>query len=371
MLATISTTFVALSTFAILVSAKPGLSLALNGPKQAKGVGELIITATLINTGDVELKLLNDPRTVLNSFETDTFSITNAAGKSPVFQGAFVKYSPETILAEKKNSSFTALAPGARIEIKHDLSKAYNFTSAGIDNYDIVAANAFQYLDDGKLSTIQATTAYTSGVKLEGMLAVSRPSGDQHPPFNNCSASQQEQIASAAAAAENYLNGTREYLYRVFNHTTSAAPSRFASWFGNFTQLNHKKVLTNFIQLGARPLSAYTYDCVCDSYGADVFAFVHATDLDTLSVCGLFWDAPLTGLDSKAGTLIQAASHFATTAATRDLASGKTASLKLAIDNPAEATVNADSYEYFAEHDDLLSSFLIWNHPMWNILNME
>jgi peptidyl-Lys metalloendopeptidase len=83
-------------------------------------VGDLQVIATLANTGTDELKLLNDPRTVLDAFETGTFTITNAAGKSPSFIGAFVKYIPAKVLERNLKSSFTILAPGASIAITHD-----------------------------------------------------------------------------------------------------------------------------------------------------------------------------------------------------------------------------------------------------------
>ena len=67
-------------------------------------------------------------------------------------------------------------------------------------------------------------------------------------------------------------------------------------------------------------------------------------------VCNAFWSAPMTGTDSKAGTLIHEMSHFNVVAATDDWAYGQTAAKSLASSDPTKALDNADSHEYFAEN---------------------
>ena len=54
------------------------------------GLDNLKVTATIFNTGDETLKLLNDPRGVLDSFPENSFSITDATGSRPEFDGAKV-----------------------------------------------------------------------------------------------------------------------------------------------------------------------------------------------------------------------------------------------------------------------------------------
>jgi len=56
--------FIFLLALGANASASPSLSLKLSGADAAKGIEELKVTATLTNTGDNTLKLLNDPRTV-------------------------------------------------------------------------------------------------------------------------------------------------------------------------------------------------------------------------------------------------------------------------------------------------------------------
>ena len=82
-------TLVALVASAVAVSAAPGLSLTLSGADKVDGVNNLKITATVKNTGDETLKLLNDPRGVLNQLPTEAFRITHDDnGDSTAFTGA-------------------------------------------------------------------------------------------------------------------------------------------------------------------------------------------------------------------------------------------------------------------------------------------
>jgi peptidyl-Lys metalloendopeptidase len=67
-------------------------------------------------------------------------------------------------------------------------------------------------------------------------------------------------------------------------------------------------------------------------------------------VCNAFWNAPMTGTDSKGGTLVHEMSHFTVVADTDDHAYGQSACKNLAISSPTRALDNADSHEYFAEN---------------------
>ena len=59
-----------------------------------------------------------------------------------------------------------------------------------------------------------------------------------------------------------------------------------------------------------------------------------------------FWSAPLTGIDSKGGTLVHECSHFTVVASTDDWAYGTAGCQGL---STAKKIDNADCHEYFAE----------------------
>jgi peptidyl-Lys metalloendopeptidase len=81
----------------------------------------LKVSATLSNTGDENIKLLNDPRTLLSTLPTNAFGIVHEdSGASPSFVGAAVKYVPEVAVKIGGAGAFTTLAPGASVTIVHD-----------------------------------------------------------------------------------------------------------------------------------------------------------------------------------------------------------------------------------------------------------
>jgi peptidyl-Lys metalloendopeptidase len=67
-------------------------------------------------------------------------------------------------------------------------------------------------------------------------------------------------------------------------------------------------------------------------------------------MCNAFWSAPVSGTDSKGGTIVHEMSHFNVVAGTDDIVYGQSGAKSLALSNPAQAIQNADSHEYFAEN---------------------
>ena len=78
---------------AVVAGAAPSLTVKTSAPNvEVDGLQNMKVTVTVLNTGDEVLKLLNDPRGVLNSFPEDSFIITNANGTHPSFDGAEVNH---------------------------------------------------------------------------------------------------------------------------------------------------------------------------------------------------------------------------------------------------------------------------------------
>ncbi|THU90098.1 peptidyl-Lys metalloendopeptidase [Dendrothele bispora CBS 962.96] len=346
---TLRTALVALCLSAISVSAD--LTLKVSGPEAAAGVDNLKITTTFTNTGDEALHLLNDPRSPLTSTATDSFRITSSSGASPAFKGLKIKYSPEYAAKSNVSDVVTVLAPGQSLDVEHDLSSAYNFTSSGEDTYEIEALNKFFVVDPSTLevSEIHASQDSAHQSKLTGTLSVSSKRAiNKRASFVGCSSSEQSQVNSAVSAAATYANNARDYLS---SHTSST--TRYTTWFGTYTSSRHSTVLTHFTNMAAQGYSGYTYDCTCTESG--VFAFVNLDDFGTIHLCPVFWDVAVTGTDSKAGTLIHESSHFTQLAGTDDHVYGQSGAKSLAQSNPTQAIDNADSHEYFAENNPALS----------------
>ena len=116
----VRTALVALVATASAVVAAPGLSLKVTGADAVDGVENFKVTATLTNTGDETLKLLNDPRGALHTLPANTFAITNDSGASPSFTGVKVKYSLTNAAKLTDPSVFTVLEPGKSVSVTHD-----------------------------------------------------------------------------------------------------------------------------------------------------------------------------------------------------------------------------------------------------------
>jgi peptidyl-Lys metalloendopeptidase len=124
--------------------------------------------------------------------------------------------------------------------------------------------------------------------------------------------------------------------------------TRYKKWFGTYTSTRYSTARSHFsaikTALDSKPV---VVDCGCrQSY----YAYVYPSQPYKIYVCNAFWSAPMSGTDSKGGTLIHELSHFNVVAATDDHAYGQSAAASLAISNPTRALDNADNHEYFAEN---------------------
>lgn len=108
----------------IAISAAPSLTVKTSVPNvNIDGLGNLKVTATITNTCNETLKLLNDPRGVLNPFPENSFSITGAAGSRPLFDGAKANYGPvcktdtyaHSLVSASRSSSAPRTLPASMI----------------------------------------------------------------------------------------------------------------------------------------------------------------------------------------------------------------------------------------------------------------
>ncbi|CAE6428808.1 unnamed protein product [Rhizoctonia solani] len=346
---------------AVAVSAAPGLVLDVTATSSAVGVDGLTVKTVLKNTGTESLKLLNDPRTVLSKAPTDAFSITSDSGsQTPKFTGIKLKYVPATAAAKGRDADFTVLAPGQSVEIDHSLAGVYNFTSAGEGAYKFAAKNVFNYVDaSGEVKTIEASSN-SNQFKLAGKLVApgsarkTRALSKRVVSYSGCSSSQQTLVSAAATASNTYVSNVNTYLSGISSGTT-----RYTTWFGSYTAARLSTVRSHYTAIGTDATST-TYDCTTcqNTAGIDydsTYAYVYSDEPGTIYLCGVFWDAPVTGTDSRAGTIVHENSHFEVNGGTSDWVYGQSSAKSLASSNPTRAIDNADNHEYFAENNPALS----------------
>ena len=161
--------------------------------------------------------------------------------------------------------------------------------------------------------------------------------------FVGCSTSQQGALNTARSNGTSMSSNSVSYLD---SHTSANAGPRYTTWFGTPSSSNYSSVSNNFDAiLSAFQNAAMQFDC--STCNINAYAYVYSNQPYRIYLCSVFWSAPATGTDSKAGTLVHETSHFNVVAGTNDNAYGQTACKKLA-DIPARR--RHATARYFAEN---------------------
>ena len=162
--------------------------------------------------------------------------------------------------------------------------------------------------------------------------------------YVGCSTTQINTLGSAITAARNYSENAKGYL-----NASNVGP-RYTTWFGAYTSSRYNTAEQHFVDIDAamdQSGGQVKINCGCNQ---SYYAYVYPTRPYEIFVCRAFWNAPMTGTDSKAGTLIHEMSHFNVVAGTDDIVYGQSGAKNLASTNPDGALNNADNHEYFAEN---------------------
>ncbi|CAF2435205.1 unnamed protein product [Rotaria sp. Silwood2] len=259
-----------------------------------------------------------------NELNDPLFKVT--CNNVPVrYVGPLIKRREPTI------EDMTPLEPGKTKIIQARLSSAYDMTKTGIYSiqYDMPAERVvFKHARTFENVLFRTISKRHSGLEsnniqliIEDRLNIQR---EQNRNMNvikraatlsyvSCSIIQKSQITNAVAWALKYADNSFNYL----NKTKPSGTNRDKTWFVRRESLSIVGAIMLARMLGRMPM---------------------------------FWSAPMTGTDSKAGTLIHETSHFSVIVGTYDYAYGKMACTSLALSAPSQAIMNADSHEYFAEN---------------------
>lgn len=299
-----------------------------------RGDVDVFVNVTVTNTTRHPIHLLSW-QLPSEELEGALFRITRD-GEAVRYTGPLVKRTAP------QASDHVRLDPGATLSYEVELTAAYDLSRSG--RYAIEYAGRGAH--GANAAALQSDPLY---LWLEGRSGTGsvRPAPVPAPgpiTYSSCSATQQTSLATAVSAAANYATGAATYL----GGPSSATP-RYTTWFGAYTAARWDLAESHFIAIkdafDTKPLAL---DCKCKK--KNVYAYVYANQPYKIYLCGAFWSAPVTGTDSRAGTLIHEMSHFDVVAGTSDWAYGQTAAKALAISNPTNALDNADSHEYFAEN---------------------
>ena len=333
--------------------AAPGLRATLDQDRSWIGeTDDLAVRLTVVNETAASFYL---PRwqTPFFGLEADLFDV-RLNGEPVPYLGRVVKR------AAPRAADFVEVKPGESLSGLVELSAVYDVRRPG--EYT-VAYRAFvpSPLDLGLGRDEEAGVLRSNPVAVwrEGdagawdtieMFAAGEPEreepGIHHraltPSFVACSSTRQSSSISALSQAQTYANNASSYL------NAGTRGPRYTTWFGAYKSNRYNTVRSHFSSIASTVATqTFTFHCDCTE---DYYAYVYSNQPYHVWLCNVFWTAPASGTDSKAGTLIHETSHFSVVAGTNDYAYGQNACRSLAISTPNRAVNNADSHEYFAEN---------------------
>lgn len=318
------------------VFAAQGLQVELRAPAQVmQGDAEVTVEVVVRNTSARPHKLLRWqlPEGTLHG---PLFRVRGADGAEAAYHGPLVKR------AAPRPEDQVVLAPGEQRSYRVDLSRHYALPDG---RYSVAYLGRARAPGRADLASTESLSLWLSGRSEAAQRVVPEAATSGPITFTgNCTVSEQNDLTTAVGKATGYASESKKYLKVMTTPTT-----RYTTWFGAYTATRYDTVRTHYNKITqAFKKKPLTLDCSCTDNG--VYAYVYPNDPYKIYLCGAFWAAPMTGTDSKAGTLIHEMSHFTVVAGTNDWAYGQTAAKALAISNPDRAVDNADSHEYFAEN---------------------
>jgi peptidyl-Lys metalloendopeptidase len=298
------------------------------------------IHVTLRNDTSRPIKVLKW-YTPAEDVEEPLFTVTRD-GVAVEFTGPHYKRQAPT------GNDYLVLKPGESLNRAVDLAAWYDLSLSGnyAISYDIGSWNLYSEKGNA-FKTVDSLQSASLNLKIDGRAsALLADAAAASTTFNKCTTTQQSDLTTARAQASTYAANALSYL----NGNNQGA--RYTTWFGTYVSSRYTTVKSHFSAISnAMDTAAIKFDCGCKK---TYYAYVYPNQPYNIYLCKAFWTAPMTGTDSKAGTLIHEMSHFTVVAGTDDWAYGQTNAKNLAISDPTKAVDNADNHEYFAENTPAL-----------------
>jgi peptidyl-Lys metalloendopeptidase len=301
----------------------------------------VVVHVTFTNASNHPAKILKW-YTPVDGVEESLFAVSGG--------GAPVAYlGPVFKRPEPKVNDYVHLKAGESITSDVDLGAYYDLSATGAYSvrYDVTSADLYSDRNNGQAKGADTLVSNELALFIEGRPlaapeAITPEAVTGNTAFSKCTTAQQSTLGSARSQASTYSADALGYL------DTNKQGTRYTTWFGVYDSARYSTVKAHFGAIkNAMDTKTVTFDCSCKK---PYYAYVYPTKPYVIYLCKVFWTAPLTGTDSKAGTLIHEMSHFNVVASTDDYVYGQTGAKSLAISNPAQAIDNADNHEYFAEN---------------------
>jgi peptidyl-Lys metalloendopeptidase len=302
----------------------------------------VVVHVTMTNASSHPAKILKW-YTPVDGVEGPLFAVSHA-GEPVTYLGALYKR------PEPKFNDYIHLKAGESVTSDVDLGTYYDLSATGgyAVRYDVTSADLYSEKNIGPAKAVDTLTSNELQLLIEGRPAavpaeaISPAAVIGGTTFNKCTASQQTSLITARSQASTYASDALSYL------NANKQGLRYTTWFGTYDSTRYSTAKTHFSAISnTMDTAAVKFDCGCKK---KYYAYVYANQPYTIYLCSVYWTAPATGTDSKAGTLIHEMSHFTVVAGTNDFVYGQAGAKNLALTNPNNAVNNADNHEYFAEN---------------------
>ena len=337
-------------------AASNGVTVSISPDKHTLGKSDdVVVNVTITNTSASPQYVLKWHTPFGAEIEESLFEVTRDGVKVP-YLGAHYKRPAPTA------ADYYLLKPGASFSAKVELSGMYDMSITG--DYTISYSTKSLSLFSAELSGRAANreigeiksapvTIWIDGSQPRGTVAKQTTIDEMRAAaaggslaFNKCTASQQGTVTQALSAGLAMATSGDSYM------AGGSVGARYNKWFGVTDSGRVATVKAHFVALkDAFANKPVTVDCGCKK---TYYAYVYPTQPYVIYVCKAFWTAPMTGTDSKGGTLVHEMSHFNVVASTDDWVYGQSGAASLAISDPSKAIDNADSHEYFGENTPAL-----------------
>ncbi|MES2755876.1 MAG: M35 family metallo-endopeptidase [Pseudomonadota bacterium] len=352
----ILSTGMAAMTVAVCVGAQAasnGIAVSISTEKSTLGKFDaVVVNVTLTNSASVAQAVLTWHTPFGGEVEEPLFEVWRDGVKVPYLGARYKRPAPTA-------DDYVLLKPGASLSARVELSALYDMSVTGdyTVRYDTRSLSLFgprtPARDIGEIRSAPLTL-FIEGRQPRGAPAQDGPAieavrGAQAGgglTFDKCSASRQGMLTTALAAGRAMADDGDAYL-----RAKKLPGPRYVEWFGADDATRATTVRANFAIKDAFASKPIALDCGCNK---PYFAYVYPTRPYVIYVCKAFWTAPMTGTDSKGGTLVHELSHFTVVAGTDDWVYGQEGAASLAVSDPAKAVNNADSHEYFGENTPAL-----------------
>jgi peptidyl-Lys metalloendopeptidase len=283
-----------------------GIEVSASVSKTLYGLDDdLMVSVTYRNMSDQTIKLLTWSTALNGGLTEDLFSVEFLGQQIP-YVGIHAKRLAPI------DSDYTELAAGQSASASINLLRSYPINFKGEYHIAIRESGA---LNRKKLSPLSIK------------LSADRPTVEakRAPSFQNCSVKQRSLIDSALGSAERIANiAIQDLRAAPVNQRVNAR--RYRQWFGAYEAGRYARVENGMAKI-ASALSNQIIGFDCDCTGqpsidpSRTFAFVFPNDPYNITLCGVFFQVPRDGTDSKSGTIVHEVSHFTVVADSDDFSS--------------------------------------------------